>query len=81
MLTRLARWWLTRQTRRRPVVMDECERCGQPADHVVTAAADDDARLGIEQGGTGFAASYCRRHCPGGCRARHWVRRSPGEPS
>ena len=70
MLTRLARWWLTRKQPAPPVHVDECEvlGCDTPADHRLVADFDDDEALGVEAGGTLMAADYCAEHCPGGCR-------------
>lgn len=80
MLSRLARWWLTRDVRRmlrrqarEPYVpQGECcaPSCGLYVEgddlHRIVALSDDDAALGIE-GQTGMAADFCDEHCPGGC--------------
>lgn len=78
MLTRLARWWLRRSEARRdrrkppmrPSLVGECI-CGKqvagPNLHMVIAHSDDDADLGITDGGTAMSADFCAEHCPGGC--------------
>lgn len=75
MLTRLARWWLDRKTRREtvpapPPMGGECV-CGRVVHgedwHLVVALADDDGDLGID-GQTAMSADFCPDHCPGGCR-------------
>jgi hypothetical protein len=69
-LTRLARWWLARKVRKAGVeitVVDECEVCGEPAVHRIVSGSQDDAALGITEGGTLMAADFCAEHCPGGC--------------
>lgn len=71
MLSRLARWWLSRAerraARRAPVWVAECETCEAPAEHRLVAASGDDEALGITDGGTLMAADFCAEHCPGGC--------------
>lgn len=80
MLTRLARWWLTRTTPRPPepepvpkgVLRGECCAPGCGLDlvgddvHLVVVMSTDDELLGIE-GQTAMCADYCAEHCPGGC--------------
>jgi len=75
-ITRLARWWLRRHEPPQewkclphPLsVVEECEVCGEPADHRIVSGGDD-AALGIVNGGTLMAADFCAAHCPGGCLA------------
>lgn len=69
-LSRLARWWLARKaTPALTVRLEECEVCGEPADHRIVSGYDDDTALGMgESGGTMMAADFCAEHCPGGCR-------------
>lgn len=75
MLTRLARWWLSRKERResapeRPSLAGECI-CGRQLHgddlHLVVALSSDDEALGIEGGRTAVSADFCAEHCPGGC--------------
>lgn len=62
-------WWLNRPRPEPPApCFDECERCGDTGDHMVVAEAGDDDAIGIDQGGTLMAATFCAEHCPGACR-------------
>lgn len=75
MMRRARAWWRARRAKPR----DLCEICAVPLPakrcHEVTETFTDDT--GDPEmpalGGSSMTATYCARHCPGGCQHDHEV--------